>query len=214
MMQRRTGEKRVIEATGVGRVSVQTTIATVQLSVESRGPKADEVQSEVSRKSSELLSYLGASGVTKMQTQGIQLNPRFTKESNNVNNVTGYVCSNTVSVEVSAEKCGPLLDGVVSAGANRILNVSFKATDKVVAEARLTAIEDAVRNAKDEATAAARALGCKLGDALTVQIKRGFGMFGSSPNGAFGAPAAGFGKAVTEQEQNVSANVEVQFVVQ
>jgi len=163
--------KRNVIATGIGRRTVTTSIASIRISVEDHKSTAIEAQRSVANKTTKLLAYLNATetGVDNLQTTGIALSPQL-DYSKSPANITGYDAKNTVSFEVPILRSGNVLDSSVKSGATRIIGVDFRATSKVSRDARLNAIEDAVENATAEARAAARAAGLKIDKAIHIRM--------------------------------------------
>src|ERR687885_995832 len=127
---------RTLTVTGRGLEAIPTTKTQVQLGVEIQGKTATEVQEEVARRSSAVVELLRSRQVEKLETTGIRLNPIYSYE-NNVQRLTSYSATNTVSFRTSStEQAGKLLDDAVQAGATRIDSVGFTASDEAIAAAQ------------------------------------------------------------------------------
>jgi hypothetical protein len=107
--------------------------------------------------------------VERLQTTGIRLNPIYSYE-NNVQRLTSYSAANTVSFRVSTEQTGTLLDDAVQAGATRIDNVSFTASDSAIAAAQQQALRRATQDAQNQADAVLSALNLTRKDIVGIQI--------------------------------------------
>jgi hypothetical protein len=141
----------------------------VQLGVEVQGQTATGVQQEVARRSAAVVELLRASNVEKLQTTGIRLNPIYNYE-NNVQRLTGYSATNTVSFRASTEQAGKVLDDAVQAGASRIDSVSFTASDTVLAAAQKQALRQATQDAQQQADAVLSSLNLTRKDIVSIQV--------------------------------------------
>lgn len=160
---------RTLTVTGRGVESISTTKAQVQLGVEVQGKTATSVQQEVQERSSTVVELLRSRNVEKLQTTGIRLNPIYSYE-NNVQRLTGYSASNTVSFRIPTEQAGKLLDDAVNAGATRIDSVSFTAADEALAAAQKQALRQATQDAQQQADAVLSSLNLTRKDIVNIQI--------------------------------------------
>lgn len=160
---------RTLTVTGRGVESIPTTKTQVQLGVEVQGKTATEVQQEVARRSSSVVELLRSRNVEKLQTTGIRLNPVYNYE-NNVQRITGYSATNTVSFRTPIEQAGKLLDDTVKTGATRIDGVSFTASDEAIAAAQKQALRQATQDAQQQADAVLSALNLTRKDIVSIQI--------------------------------------------
>jgi hypothetical protein len=160
---------RTLTVTGRGVESIQTTKTQVQLGVEIQGQTATSVQQQVGERSSAVVELLRSRNVEKLQTTGIRLNPIYSYE-NNVQRLTGYSASNTVSFRFPTEQTGTLLDDAVKAGATRIDSVSFTASDEAIASAQQQALRQATQDAQKQADAVLSTLNLTRKDVVSIQI--------------------------------------------
>jgi uncharacterized protein YggE len=204
--------QRVLNVTGSSKVSIPTTITQVSLGVEVSGETAQEVQAEVARRSQAVVDLLKSRQVQKLQTTGIRLNPRY-DYNNDQRNLVGYTGVNLVSFEVETEQAGNILDAAVEAGATRIDNVSFVATESAIAQAQQRAIRQAVQDAQQQADAALDALDFRAREVISISINNA-----QPPQPVF-RQAANFAAAESVQdstpveggEQEVNARVTLQI---
>ncbi|QQE65612.1 hypothetical protein GFS31_23000 [Leptolyngbya sp. BL0902] len=160
---------RTLTVTGQGQVSVQTTKAQVSLGVDVEGTDAATVQREVARRSTAVVELLRSRNVEKLETTGVQLNPRYNYE-NGRTEMIGYTGSNTVSFQVPTEAMGSILDDAVNVGANQIRGISFVADDAVLETARQNALREAVNDAQTQANTVLRALNLGPQEIVNIQI--------------------------------------------
>jgi uncharacterized protein YggE len=160
---------RTLTVIGRGTESIPTTKARVQLGVEVQGKTAQEVQQEVARRSTSVVELLRSRNVEKLETTGIRLNPIYSYE-NNVQRLTGYSATNTVSFRTSTEQVGKLLDDAVQAGTTRIDDVSFTASDEAIAAAQKQALREATAEAQQQADAVLTSLNLTRKDIVSIQV--------------------------------------------
>ncbi len=160
---------RTLTVSGRGFEDIQTTLAQVRLGVEVEGKTANDVQQEVARRSNAVVTFLRSRQVDKLETTGINLNPRY-DYNNNRQTLIGYTGSNNVSFRVPTEKSGSIIDEAVKAGASRIDGVSFVASDDAIASAQKQALRKATQEAQAQADAVFSALNLTRKEIVSVQI--------------------------------------------
>ncbi|MBH8566150.1 SIMPL domain-containing protein [Nostoc sp. CENA67] len=160
---------RTLTVSGRGTESIPTTLSEVSLGVEVQAKTAQEAQQEAARRSSAVVALLKSRNVEKLQTTGIRLNPVYSY-TNNVQRITGYTASNTVSFRIVTEKAGTLLDEAVKAGATQINSVNFIATDEAIAKARQQALKEATQDARQQADAVFSALGFQPKEVVSIKV--------------------------------------------
>jgi uncharacterized protein len=160
---------RTLTVSGRGVETIPTTLTQVRLGVEAQGKTANQVQTEVARRSDAVVKLLKARGVDKLQTTGISLNPVY-DYANNKQTLTGYGASNMVSFRLPTAQAGVLLDDAVKAGASRIDGVSFVATDEAIAAAQKAALRKATQDAQAQANAVLAALNFTAKEIVSIQV--------------------------------------------
>jgi uncharacterized protein len=161
---------RTLTVTGQGTEMIPTTLSRVQLGVEVQGDTAEKVQQEAARRSSAVVELLRSRNVTKLQTTGITLSPRYDYSNNGEQKIIGYTASNNVSFQVANDRAGTIMDDAVKAGATRIDGVSFIADDSAITTAQRQAIREATQDAQAQAEAALSALGLTRKEVVSVQV--------------------------------------------
>ncbi|MCG6133239.1 MAG: SIMPL domain-containing protein [Nostoc sp. LLA-1] len=160
---------RTLTVSGRGVETIPTTLSQVSLGVVVQGKTAQEVQQEAARRSSAVVALLKSRNVEKLQTTGIRLNPVYSY-TDNVQRITGYAASNTVSFRIATDKAGILLDEAVKVGATEISSVSFIASDEAIASAQKQALRQATQDARLQADAVFSTLGFQAKEVVSVQI--------------------------------------------
>lgn len=202
---------RTITVTGQGEESIPTTLTDVSLGVEVQGQSAEAAQREAARRANAVVDLLRSRNVQDLETTEIRLNPVYNYQ-NDEREITGYTATNIVSFRLPTEQVGSLLDDAIAAGATRINNVSFAATDDAIAAARQQALQEATQDARQQAEVVLQSLGLSSQEIVGIQV-----------NGA-SAPAPQFSRTtflrgdeasrpapVVGGEQDVRASVTLQI---
>lgn len=160
---------RVLSVTGQGVENIQTTEAQVRLGVEVQGKTAEAVQQQVASRSAAVVSLLKSRKVDKLETTGINLRPNYSA-NNGQRRLVGYRGSNVVSFRVDIASAGALMDEAVKAGASRIDNVSFVATEDAISSAQQQALTKATQEAQAQAKTVLSALNLSPKDVISIQV--------------------------------------------
>ncbi len=157
---------RTLSIDGTGRVELAPDMAMVRIGVTHQDRVAATALRQTSDAVAAMLARLEGLGVAArdMQTAGLSLNPVWRDSSGQQGQPSpwGFEASNIVSLRLrDLDALGPVLDALVSDGANRLDGVSFGLQDPESAmdEARRLAVADARRKAALFAEAAGVALG-------------------------------------------------------
>lgn len=160
-----------ITTSGEAQVRVTPDRATVLVGVQTRGTTAAAAGTTNARIQKAILDTLKAMGLgaDQLATQNYSVSPEMQyPPTGGPGKVVGYTVSNVVRVELRrVEQVGPVIDASLAKGANQINSVQF--TSSTAAEARRTAMGDAVRDARADAEALARAAGGSLGPVIEIQ---------------------------------------------
>lgn len=220
---------RQISVQGEGKVAVKPDIAVFSAGVVTSSEKIKNAQDENTKKSNAIAEFLKQQGIEAkdVKTVGYNINPQYQYDNRPciqiypspcsppaVPKIASYEVRHTLEIKVrDLGKVDELLEGVVVAGANEVGSVQFKVDDeeKVLAEARKKAIEDA----RSKAKVLAKDLDVRLTKIVSFSESGGpiFGRFE-----ALGKGGDGFGGAVPtpqvepgEQEIRSFVNVVYEF---
>jgi uncharacterized protein len=159
-----------IVTSGEAQVRVQPDRATIMIGVQTRGTTAVAAGSENARRQKAILDTLRAMGLASEQlvTQNYSVYPEMQyPPSGGPGRVIGYHVSNVVRVELRrVDQVGAVVDAALAKGANQINSIQF--TSSTAAESRRTAMADAVRDARADAEALAKAAGGTLGPIVEI----------------------------------------------
>jgi len=154
-----------------GEVKVIPDRATIQISVQTRAVTAAAAASENATKQKAVIDALRALGIAAndIATSNYNVYPEQRYEPNKEPVVVGYNVTNTLSVELkSIALVGRAIDTALAKGANMITSLQFYASNTEAA--RQEAIAIAVRKARSDAEAAARAAGGSISGLLEISI--------------------------------------------
>jgi uncharacterized protein YggE len=147
----------------LGTGSVTTTPDTARLSagMTTQGSTASEAMDANAKAMAKVIQALKDAGVASkdLQTEFVSVNPRY---DDNGQAIVGYSASNSVSAIVRGlSDVGDVIDAAVAAGANNVSGPSLARDDQD--KLYRDALEDAVADARQKATALANAAGVSLG---------------------------------------------------
>jgi len=154
-----------------GEVKVSPDRATIQIAVQTKGETAAAAASENAKKQKAVIDALRALGLgdKDISTSGYNVYPEQRYEPNKDPVISGYNVTNTLTVDLkSVSLVGRVIDAALGNGANMINSLQFYASN--VESARRDAIAAAVRKARADAEAAAKAAGGNIGDLLELSI--------------------------------------------
>ena len=157
----------VIMTTAEGEARVTPDRATISIGVQTRATTAAKASAENAAKQRAVIDTLRAMGVpaNQISTVNYSVYPEQSyhpDQGDKEPKIIGYNVVNTVRVEVrKIDQIGALIDASLAKGANGINSLEFSASN--TAEARRSALADALANAKGDAQALAREAGGTLG---------------------------------------------------
>jgi len=144
-----------VSFSGEGRVVSKPDIAKVNLSIVTNALTSKIAQDENSNKSKAVTDYLKKQNIDDkdIKTTGYNIYPQYKyPQYGGQPTITGYQVNQTMEVKVrDLDKVSNILDGVVSAGANVVNQLSFEidSPEALKAEARTKAIADAKKKANE-----------------------------------------------------------------
>ena len=165
-------EQGTIQVTGQAQATVPADMVQISFTVETEGASAGEATNENARKMDAVIAEVRSLGIPglEVETFGYTLRPEYevSREGSGSRSISGYRVLNNIRLTLpDVDATGRVLDRAVEAGANRVANLTFQASD--TREARLEALRQAVRNAREQAEVIAAAMGVHLGIALEIQ---------------------------------------------
>lgn len=204
-----------LQVTGQAQVQLPADRVIITLAVETESESAQGASAQNAERMERVVVALREAGghEVRMETFGYALLPQYLRPNQgepSTQTIVSYRALNHIRVILQeVGRAGELLDVGISAGANRVMGLQFSATD--TREARLEALREAVRTAREEAQTIADAMAVILGPAIEVR-----GGASVPPPGimyrSMDAPEAGRATTPVEAaEQTVSANVTITY---
>jgi len=157
-----------IVSAGRGDTTIAPTSAAFTVSVTTRAATAAQAAAENAKRLESTLSWLRSQGLapTDLTTVGYSVAQHY-EEQRDRRTPAGFVARNTVRVEVRRlEDLGKIIDAALTGGATEISTPQFLSTN--IGEGRRAALAEAVREARADAEAIARAAGGALGRLISA----------------------------------------------
>lgn len=142
-----------VSFSGKGKVLAKPDIAVVDLAIVTESVSSKDAQNENSKKSKAVVDFLKKNVDEKdIKTTSYNIYPQYKYPQFDKPEIKGYQVTEKIEVKIrDMEKVSSILDGVVANGANEITGFQFTTDEpeKLKAEARQKAIEDARAKAKE-----------------------------------------------------------------
>jgi uncharacterized protein YggE len=158
-----------LTASGRGETRLAPDYAYVTIGVTNPAQNAVDAASENARRFESIIGVLRSFGLNDRQlvTSRYNLTQNFEYPRNGQPKPSGFVARSTIRAEVRRlEDLGKIIDASIASGATEVSGVQFLASN--TDEARRTAITEAVRQARADADAMARAAGGTLGRLIAI----------------------------------------------
>jgi uncharacterized protein YggE len=161
-----------IVVSGRGEVQVAPDRAQVQVGMETQAKTAALAAQENNRKQTAILAAIRALGIAASQIQTLNYSvmpiQRYDAKTQRAV-IDGYQVSNIVQVVTDKiEQAGPIIDGALTNGGNRVAGLDFLVKDR--AKAQDAALTQAVESARRQAEVAAKAAGGQIAELLELTI--------------------------------------------
>ena len=155
----------LVNVTGEGIVKVIPDGVDIRVRVETQGKEALQVKTENDQSIDKVIKFLRSQGIDSkyVQTEYVNLNKNYDYNSKTYN----YNANQTLTIQLKDLKMYEgVMTGLLNSGINRIDNVQFTSSkmEALRADARI----EAIKNAKEKATAYASALGQTIGKAVQI----------------------------------------------
>lgn len=158
-----------LTASGHGETRLAPDYAYVTIGVTNQAQNAVDAASENARRFESILGALHSFGLNDRQllTSRYNLTQNFEYPKNGQPKSSGFTARSTIRAEVRRlDDLGKLIDASIASGATEISGVQFLASN--TDEARRSAMTEAVRQARADADAMARAAGGSLGRLIAL----------------------------------------------
>ena len=196
-----------VTASGQGEVKVTPTSSSVLISVTTRAPTAAQAAADNAARLESTLKALRAIGLAanELTTAGYSVGQNYEMTRDSPRVPAGFIARNTIRAEVRRlEDLGKVIDAALAGGATEIAGVQYSSANSQ--EARRTALASAVREARADAEAIARAAGGSLGRLISLSSSGIPRQAGSMAYEVEFAPMAR-GTTITPRDLTISALV-------
>ena len=203
-----------ISFSGEGKVFAKPDIAKINFAIITEGATSKDAQNKNSPKSKTVVDFLKNQGIEDkdIKTTYYNISPQYNYPRLSAPEIKGYEVSQGFEVKIrDLDKVSGVLDGLVSVGANKIVNLGFSTDEPEVlkTEARAKAISDA----KKKANELEKQLGIRLGKIVNFSENTG-----GFPNGIFYAKSAeagvgGGGPSLPTGENEIVVNVSLTYQI-
>jgi uncharacterized protein len=206
----RQSEGTILRITGVGEVQSTSTIAVMQVGINSFSTSASRAMADNARSMASLRRSLGRLGIEErdVSTRHFQVGEHCEREERQSDCTQGFqVVQNLVITFRDIDDVGPSLDALVDAGATQMHGPQFHIDPAPELEQRARA--QAVREANARAQEYARAFGLRV--ARIITITGGNTSVSDYERPMARAVAAGPSTQVDATQQTISASVAVEY---
>jgi len=203
---------------GTGKMTAKPDIAVVSVSIISDAITSKAAQDANSTKSNKVTDFLKQQRIEDkdIKTSGYNISPNY-KYKAYVGNpeITGYRVTQTIEVKIrDLDKVSSILDGVVTAGANQIGELSFQIDDvnKLKEQARKIAVDQA----KEKAKVLKDQIGISLGKIISFsEYYNGYPtpMYDSMKASGIGGGGGTVTPSVPSGENEISVNVTITYQI-
>jgi uncharacterized protein YggE len=159
---------RIVSVSGTGTVSVEPDMASFYVNVSETKKTTSEAQQAANQKIAQVMDVLKGAGIEEkdIKTTSLNISPEYTW-NNNVRNLVGQRCSQTLSVKVmKLDSLGGIIDQLGNVDGIQFDSISFDKEDK--SEAYKEARKAAAKDAESKASVYAESFGMVLGKPVTV----------------------------------------------
>ncbi len=178
--------KPTISVSGPAEIRVLPDEVNLRLAVESRDPKLDEAVKQNDTRTAAVLKFLKDAGIAAkdVQTDYVEIEPQYNNDRRVQQLVPEYYrVRRNLGVRLrKVAQFDEVLAGVLRSGVNYVLGIDFRTTE--LRKHRDSARQQAIRAAKEKATALATELEVKVGKAQSINEQTGGGYWGWSGRGA------------------------------
>ena len=167
-----TQKSTTFDVTGEGKVTLKPDMASVTVGIQANGASVKAAQDQINTTINKVSEAVKALGVDSedIQTTNYNINPEYDYTAGQ--KIKGYQASTNLSIKVKkVDLVNQVIDAATSNGANQVGGVNFDVDDK--AKAHNEAREEAVKDAKTKAEAAAKIAGFKLGKIINYSENLG-----------------------------------------
>ncbi|MFZ5945575.1 MAG: SIMPL domain-containing protein [Bacillota bacterium] len=172
-----TSETPAISVQGTGKIIAEPDTVEIRVTISSEGTDS-KVQEQNAAKTQKVIDALIKLGLDKkeIETEYVNFYPlrHWTEKEGEI--IKGYRAENTIKVKTTKlDKVGQIIDTAVAEGAQQVGNLAFDLSDQAKEEMMDKAIEAAIKDARKQADAAAKAAGVSISGVKKIQVVKNTG---------------------------------------
>ena len=220
-------EEKIISVTGTVTTSVEPDLLVITFGVETQEITAKQALDANSNTMTGIIDAIKLTGITEdeVSTSRFNIYPVYEGYEDPITqrwkkDLTGYRVTNTITVETSElDLAADIIDGAVTAGANRVDNVSFTLSPEKHLQLKDELIEQAIMNAKTKAENALAPLDYSITGVKAISLSE-FGMipppmpmFNMAFDESMERSFASSSTPVFSSDQDVSTTANVVFLI-
>lgn len=216
-------QSNTISVTGQASESVNPDLVSIQLGVDTQAKNAQNATSQNAQEMNATIAAIENLGITtsEISTSSFTINPIYNNTGQyggydgSTNELLGYKVSNMILIQTTKlGLVGSILDAAVSAGANRVDNVSFTLSPQKEQEVKDMLLENAILDAQSRAQKALSPLGQKITGVQTVTLSE-FNVPPPGPlyQGRFMSATAIPTTPIFTSSQEITTTVNVTFLI-
>ena len=208
-----------LKVSGSGTVYMQADRASASLGVDLTGEDLGELQQRANNTVAAVVEALTAAGLNEenISTNYIYISPRY-DYSGDTERLIGYTINNSLTISTDQiDNIGTYIDAAFAAGANSFDSISFSVADD--SEARMQALELAVKDAQQKAEVIAAAAGMSLSKIEEIAEGAQIDAYSNSTAGMARysiaeTAAMDAGTTVRAARVNVTASVQITYALE
>ena len=219
-------DEKIISVTGTATTSVEPDLLVITFGVETQEVTAKQALDANSQTMTGIIDAIKLTGITEdeISTSRFNIHPVYDGYEDPITkrwkqDLTGYQVTNTITVETAnLVLAADIIDGAVTAGANRVDNVSFELSPEKHMQLKDELIENAIMNAQTKAENALAPLNYSITGVKAVSLSE-FGGFPPMPmfdmafDESMGRSFASSPTPVFSSDQDVSTTANVIFLI-
>jgi uncharacterized protein len=158
-------QNNTLFVSGFATGKINTDLVTISIGVQSTNKSVTDAVASNSIIANEVIASLRDNGVkeNEISTSKYAIQPNFNFTESGISVQTGFTVSNILTVQSPKfDNISSWIDSAVTAGANTINGVEFRASDKLLENVTNALIEQAIANAKQNADVASNAIGSSI----------------------------------------------------
>ena len=217
-------DKPSLSVTGIAEKQIPTDQSKISLAVENTASDSNVASKTNAEKINKILSALETKGLNNknISTASFEIRPNYDNQNNNYQKILSYTAINKILLTTSSNvNISSFVDLALSNGANRVENIEFISSQKVIDENYNDLLKQAFNNAKQKAETLSTQGGFLLNGVKKIDVTSGNDNNPSSPIPYYSFNAAQKTAAdsspstqILPQENKLTVSLPVTFYIQ